>query len=175
MRRLLGPIVLLAVLTVPSPALAGPFKRLSVNNEQVGTAANFGMARTPDGVLHLIFSTHPTSTATPDGLAAIPISPKGAVGSTVQALSGYNPLSPTTIAQGPALATFFSGASPDNVFSIFEITSSNGGATWSAPQDVLNHDSDNAQSYAANPAAALNGSTPLLSLPHNEIVIQQGL
>ena len=102
-------LVALATLAFPGASLAA-FKRLSVNNEQVGTSANFGMARTPDGVLHLIFSTHPTPTASADGLAAIPISPKGAVGSTIQALSGYNPLHPAMIAQGSNLAAFFAGS-----------------------------------------------------------------
>lgn len=168
-------LVAVAILAFPATCQAVKFKTLSVNNEQTGTSANFGMARTPDGVLHLIFSTHPTPTATADGLAAIPISPAGAVGSTVQALSGYNPLHPAMIAQGSTLQAFFSGVSPDNLFSIFGISSTDGGATWSGPQDVLNHDSDNAQSYAAGPSAALTGSTPVLALPHGGIVIQQGL
>jgi hypothetical protein len=174
-RAVLVAVAILAFLAVPGTSVAAKFKVLSVKNEQIGTSENFGMARTPDGVLHLIFATHPTPTATSDGLAAIPISPSGAVGSTVQALSGYNPLHPAMIAQGSTIEAFFSGVSPDNLFSVFGITSSDGGATWSAPGDVLNHDPDNSQSYAAGPDAALMGSTPVLALPHNDIVIQQGL
>jgi hypothetical protein len=178
MTRWPGRVVLLfalAILAFPGTSLAAKFKTLSVKNEQVLTSENFGLARTPDGVLHLVFPSHSTQSATADGLVAIAISPKGAVGSTVQALSGYGPIHPTMIAQGSTLQAFFSGASPDNLNSIFGITSSDGGATWGAPQDVLNHNSDNAQSYAAGPDAALSGSTPVLALPHNDIVIQQGL
>ena len=173
--RAMGAVAAAAVLAVPAASQATTFKTLAVPNEQVGLTANFGMARTANGSLRLIFPTRPTPTASADGLGTLVIK-AGAPGPFSTVLSGYNPNHPALIGQAGVFDVFFGGNSPDNLTSIFEITSTDDGATWSTPQDALNHDSDNSQSYAADVAAAFDGATkPVLALPHNDMVVQQGI
>src|SRR3954453_12920567 len=134
MKRTLGLVLAAALLTLPATAAAAPvFKR--VFTEPIGPSSNFGLARTGDGVLHLMFQTHPTPTAAPNGLAAIAISQKGAVGSVVQALSGWTPgkVGLTAPPTGTSLAAFFGAVSPDNISSVWGILSQDDGATWGAP------------------------------------------
>jgi hypothetical protein len=134
------------------------------------------MTRSSNGVLHLIFQSHSSSPAHATGLETIPISPTGAVGSTVQALSDWDPGTPGITAEGgTTLAAFFGAISPDNVSTVFAITSGDGGATWSAPANVRDPSDAEAQSYAANASAAFTGGIPIIFLPHGDIVVQHGL
>ena len=61
-----------------------PFTR--VNTVGVGAFTVYGMTRTPDGALHLIFQTTTGSALSPTGLGTVSISPAGTVGTETSAL-----------------------------------------------------------------------------------------
>ena len=168
------PAGLVAMLLTPAVGLAGTvtLQRLETINGSPSQAV--GMVRTTDGVLHLMYQT--SSGGSYNGLAAISISAAGTVGSPVQALSGWNTTQPALVAlPGGTLEAFFGSISPGNQSSVWGITSSDGGATWSAPADVSSGSSDEVFDYASDLTAATSGGTPVLSMPHGDIVMQVGL
>lgn len=101
-----------------------------------------GFARSADGTLHVAFETNTNWGNSASGVGAVSISPSGHVGPQVQALAwtGLTSGSPSGI---PGLAVMPSGAlqavfggSPSGVDGPWGITSSDGGATWSAPANI---------------------------------------
>ena len=101
-----------------------------------------GFARAADGRLHVAFETNTSWGDSASGVGAVSITPSGHVGPQVQALSwgGAASGSPNGI---PGLAVMPSGAlqavfggSPNGVDGPWGITSTDGGATWSAPANV---------------------------------------
>ena len=70
----------------------------------------------------------------------------------------------------------FGAISPSYVSSVWGITSSDGGATWSGPADVRAGGSLEALAYGSNITAAVSSGTPVLTLPQaGQVVIQRGL
>jgi hypothetical protein len=131
------------------------------------------VVRTGNGTLHVMFQTF---SGPPNGLATIPISPAGTPGAPVQALTGWEPTQPAMVAMpGGALASFFGAVSPGQVSSLWAIASTDGGATWSAPTDVRSASNLDVFAYASDLTAAMSGTTPVIALPHGDIVMQEGL
>ncbi|HET9102851.1 MAG TPA: sialidase family protein [Solirubrobacteraceae bacterium] len=101
-----------------------------------------GFARTVDGRLHVAYETNTSWGNAASGIAEQAISPSGHPGPAVQALAwgGPNAGSPNGV---PGLAVLPSGVlqavfggSPSGVEGPWGISSSDGGATWSAPVNV---------------------------------------
>src|SRR6478672_8873905 len=81
----------------PSAFAAVRFTRLTTDSG--GGDPQTGIVRTPDGTLHLIYSTSPQRGGV-DGLAALTISAGGKVGPVVQALSGWQTGFPGMVGSG---------------------------------------------------------------------------
>ena len=65
---------------------------------------------------------------------------------------------------------------PSLVSSVWGITSSDGGATWSAPANVRGGGPNEALAYGSDITAAMTGTSPVLSLPQaGNLVVQTGL
>ena len=101
-----------------------------------------GFARTADGQLHVAFETNTSWGDSASGVGSLSISPAGGVGSQVQALawtssSGGSPNGIPGLAVMPsgALQAVF-GGSPSGVDGPWGISSTDGGATWSAPANI---------------------------------------
>jgi hypothetical protein len=96
------------------------------------------MVRTASGTLHLVYPTA-AQTSGVDGIAARSISSSGIVGAQVQALSGWRPSLPGLVElPNGMLEAMFGAVAPalPNASTIWGITSSDGGATWTPPADV---------------------------------------
>jgi hypothetical protein len=157
----------MVVLLLPAGALAVTvtLKRLAMIS---GSASqDVGMVRTPDGNLHVIYQTF--SGRAFDGLAAMSISSGGGVGTAVQALSGWQTSQAGLVAlPGGTLEAVFGAISPSGVSGLWGITSTDGGATWSAPADV-----GAGEFISGDVTAATSGATPVITLGGLEI--QDGL
>jgi hypothetical protein len=93
----------------------------------------------------------------------------------VQAFGGTSASQPGLVAYPNGTLEAFFGAIISNVSSVYGITSSNGGATWSGPTDVRSAN-NTALAYASDITSALAAGTPILSLPQaGNLVIQRGL
>ena len=150
-----------------------PFTRLATVN---GTAAQtVATTRSSDGNLHLVFQTRTGNSLT--GLTTLSISPAGKAGAQISALSGWQAGQPGLVAlPNGTLEAVFGAISPSNVSSLWGITSTDGGATWSAPAIVKGGGSLEALVWASNVTAAVSSGTPVLTLPQaGQVVIQRGL
>src|SRR6201994_2499125 len=137
-----------------------------------------GFARSADGRLHVAFETNTSWGDAASGVGAVAISPSGSVGPQVQALawSGLTSGSPNGI---PGLAVLPSGAlqavfggSPGGIDGPWGITSTDGGATWSAPVNV---GSGSMAFGDSNLTLQVLSGTPVLTAGCcGNIVIQQG-
>ncbi len=170
----------LSVLGATGAAPAGKgvtFKR--VETLGVGTYVTYGMVRTTNGALHLVFQTTPAITSAPDGLGTVTISPVGMVGLQSAALSNWGTSIPglVRLPNGNLEAVFGAiGPKPDQISGLWGITSTNGGSTWSAPVEVGNQSTDEAHAYGANVTGQVTGSTPVFALSvAGGIVAQKGL
>ena len=173
-----GTIVFAAALAVgggaskASPA-GGGFQRLATVNATA--AAAVAMTRTSDGALHLVYQTFAGRSFS--GLASLSINAAGAAGPQVQALSVWQAGQPGLLAlPNGTLEAVFGAISPSLVSSVWGITSSDGGATWSAPANVRGGGPNEALAYGSNITAAMTGTSPVLSLPQaGNLVVQTGL
>jgi hypothetical protein len=137
-----------------------------------------GFARTADGKLHVAFETNTNWGDSANGVGAVSISPSGQLEPQVQALSwnGETSGSPNGI---PGLAVLSSGAlqaafggSPSGVDGPWGITSTDGGATWSAPADI---GSGLLAAGDGNVTLQVSGGTPVLTAGCcGNVVIQRG-
>ena len=137
-----------------------------------------GFARAADGRLHVAFETNTSWGDSASGVGALSITPSGHVGPQVQALSwgGATSGSPNGI---PGLAVMPSGAlqavfggSPNGVDGPWGITSTDGGATWSAPANV---GSGSMAFGDSNLTLQVSNGTPVLTAGCcGNIVIQRG-
>jgi hypothetical protein len=135
----------------------------------------YGFVRSADGTLHIV---HPASDNGAQGLTADAISPSGAIRTPTTALSttwGVSVPGLVTLPNG-SLEAFFGAIEPNTSdSSVWGITSSDGGTTWSAPLDVRSGPLENL-AYASEIAASVNGTTPVLVIPQaGKVVVQQGL
>ena len=137
-----------------------------------------GFARSTDGRLHVAFETNTSWGDSASGVGAVAISPSGNVGPQVQALawSGLTSGSPNGI---PGLAVTPSGAlravfggSPSGVDGPWSITSTDGGATWSAPANI---GSGSMEFGDSNLTLQMSNGSPVLTAGCcGNIVIQKG-
>ena len=151
-----------------------------VNTVGVGTFTVYGMTRTPNGALHLIYQTTTGSALSPTGLGTISISPAGTVGAETAALKGWNTSIPGLLGlpNGGLEAVFgaTSPPNPDQVSGPWAITSTDGGATWSTPSQVGTQKPDEPHAYGANVTGQRSGTTPVVTLSvAGGIVAQRGL
>jgi hypothetical protein len=177
-RRLRLTIVLgLAIaLTTPAGAAAATLHKTLLAKVGYGTTPP-SFARTADGVMHVAFETNVNWDDSANGVGVLSISPSGHVGPQVQALAwGAGGGSPNGIPGlavlpgGTLQATF--GGSPSGVDGPWGISSTDGGATWSAPANIGSGSMQFGDSYV--PLAVSNG-TPILSAGCcGSIVIQRG-
>ncbi|MGZ4258726.1 MAG: hypothetical protein ACXVR0_00215 [Solirubrobacteraceae bacterium] len=137
-----------------------------------------GFARAADGALHVAFEANTSWGDSASGVGAVSITPSGHVGPQVQALSWGGPTSgsPNGI---PGLAVMPSGAlqavfggSPNGVDGPWGITSTDGGATWSAPANI---GSGSMAFGDSNLTLQVSNGTPVLTAGCcGNIVIQRG-
>jgi hypothetical protein len=150
-----------------------PFMRLATINGT--TAQAVAMTRSGDATLHLVFQALVGSSS--NGLTALSISPAGKPQAPVSALSGWQAGQPG-LARLPdgTLEAVFGAISPSNVPSLWAITSTDGGSSWSAPTSVKGGGSLEALVYGSDVTAAISSGTPVLTLPQaGQLVIQRGL
>jgi hypothetical protein len=146
----------------------------------VGTFPIYGMARSADGTLHLIYQTTTGTSAEPTGLGTTSISAAGKVGAEAAALTGWSTSIPGLVRlPNGNLAAVFGAISPPNpkqVSGLWAITSTNGGSTWSQPSEVGTQNTAEAHAYGANVTGQLAGPTPVFTLSvAGGIVAQKGL
>jgi hypothetical protein len=178
-RRRLQWLVLLGLtllLLAPNPAAAALHPKL-LAKVGYGTLP-IGFARSGDGKLHVAFATNTNWGDSASGVATVSISPAGNVGPLVQALAwtGLTTGSPSGI---PGLAVMPSGAlqavfggSPSGVDGPWGISSTDGGATWSAP---VNIGSGSMAFGDSNLTLQVSKGTPVLTAGCcGNVVIQQG-
>jgi hypothetical protein len=139
-RSLLSVVLLAVAFFLLAPAAGGAatevVKFTRIAPTLGGPIPEIGMVRTANGALHLVYGTYASSSGV-NGLAARSISPGGGVGPQVQALSGWSPTLPGFVElPNGTLEVDFGAISPSNVSSLWDITSSDGGLTWSQPTDV---------------------------------------
>ena len=137
-----------------------------------------GFARSADGRFHVAFETNTSWGDSASGVGAVSISPAGHIGPQVQALAwtGLTSGSPNGV---PGLAVMPLGAleavfggSPSGVDGPWGITSTDGGATWSAPANI---GSGSMAFGDSNLTLQVSGGTPVLTAGCcGNIVIQQG-
>lgn len=167
-----------ATMLVPGISTAAPAKFLRVTTLSVGPFPDFGMQRSADGRLHLIFQTTAPGSSAPNGLATRSISAAGTLGPQTQALSGWSTARPGLLAlpNGTLEAVFGATSPPPNqVSGLWAITSGDGGGSWSAPGNV-GSGSLESLAYGSDITAQLAGVTPVLTVPQaGGVVIQQGL
>lgn len=178
-RRLKRPTLAVAILAFALASGGGEskaspgFQRLATVN---GTsAAAVAMVRASDGKLHLVYQTFTDRHAS--GLGSLTINAAGIAGPQVQVLTGWQPGMPgfLQVITGQ-LAVFFGAISPDNVSSVWSSLSSDGGATWSAPEDVRGSVPNEALAYGSDVTAAMAGGQAVLALPQaGNLVVQTGL
>ena len=171
-------LTLAPLVSVAQPASAGPKNRklTRLTSLGVGTFTTYGALRSTDGTLHLIYQTTKPGSAAPDGLATRSISPSGAVGPEVTALTGWGTSVPGLVQlPGGTLEAVFGAVSPKNVSDIWGITSSDEGAHWAAPAQVGSGAQDEVQAYGAAVTGVRSGPTPVWTLSvGGGLVVQQG-
>ena len=160
MRIRAAALAILLTVCAASSASAAPWKR--VTTPDGASTDQVGHARTPDGVLHLVWS-HPTGPNTED-LRHTVISRGGTVGATTPIQSGWIGFSNAAIVVDPGgLRTFWGGFrttdTSDPHQEVSTAVSPDGGASWALHPGSINP--GGAQSYASNLAATVrpDGST----------------
>ncbi len=174
-----GFVLLAAALTAGSAghaavlAPAGPFKRL--DTVKATTSQAVAAARTPNGVLHLVYQTLSGSSVT--GLSTIAISPAGKPGPAASVVSGWQAGQPGLLAlPGGTLQTVFGAISPSKVSGVWGVSSTNGGVGWTSPSLVGAGGDYESLAYAADVTGAVSGTQPVLALPSaGNLVVQVGL
>lgn len=176
----LRPAVLLGLafaLSAPASALAAPANQLKRIATTDGGYEAIGVARTPDGALHVVTHTRAGSGGSySHGINAVSVSPSGHLGAQVAALSGWgDPDQPgLVVLPNGSLEAVIGGGGPDTgIYSgPFGIVSSDGGSTWSAPIDIGSHSMD---AFAGPITARMSGVTPVMALPQaGNLIVQQG-
>jgi hypothetical protein len=157
-----------AFLLVGSAAGGAPGKWSSIATGQGlhGPAQEVGLARTPDGVLHVAWreDTGPSSAV----IRTRSISATGGLGPVVTAVSNSPlPADPDLAVDPGGLRLFFGSGSP--VEGLRTSTSPASGSTWSAPETVVN-------GRAGTPAVATTADgTSFQTWPASSIAVHRGL
>jgi hypothetical protein len=172
----LGGMAAAAIVLAAAPAAwSAPVKLTRVGAVPGVAGSVYGFVRTPDGTLHIV---RPTSANGANGLTADAITPSGTLRPAVTALStqwGVSVPGLVTLPDG-SLDAFFGAISPSTGDSgVWEITSTNGDQTWSAPVDVHSGPLE-ALAYGSAITARIDVTTPVLVIPQaGNVVVQQGL
>jgi hypothetical protein len=158
--RALAVTVLVTALAASS-ASAAPWKR--VTTPDGSSTDQVGLARTADGVLHLVWS-HPTGPNTED-LHHTVIARNGRLGGTNPVQSGWTGFSNAALVSEPAgLRAFWGGFrstdSSDPQDEVSTALSPDGGASWALQPGSINP--RGAQSYASNLAATVRPDGSML-------------
>jgi hypothetical protein len=177
-RALAGAAALAATavaLAAPATGTAGPsFQKVATLKGSIDP--QLATTRNANGTLTLVYPSF-TGSLHVTGLATRTISASGKVGPETQALSGWEAGVPglVTFPNGN-LEAFFGAISPgNNVSSVWGITSSDGGTTWSAPADVRSGPNE-ALAYGSDVTARVSGGLAVLTLPQaGGLVVQRGL
>ena len=150
---------------------------IRLNSLGAGTFATYGVVRSADGTLHLIYQTTRSGSGEVNGLATRSISASGAVGPETTALSGWGPSTPGLVElPGGRLEAVFGAVSASRVSDLWGITSSDGGKTWAVPVRVGSGAQDEVQAYGAAITAQSAGGKPIFTLNvSGGITVQQGL
>ena len=173
----IGLLVSIVALLVPSGATAAALHPKLLTKAGYGPVP-IGFARSADGRLHVAFETNTNWGDAASGVGALAISPSGNIGPQVQALSWSSSSggSPNGI---PGLAVLPSGAleaafggSPSGVDGPWGISSTDGGSTWSAPDNI----GSGLMAFGdGNLTLQVSNGTPVLTAGCcGNIVIQQG-
>lgn len=175
-RRLLAAAIVSLVALAATGATAAPdatFTRLATIG--VGPEPHVAIARTPNGLLHLLYVTTAEQSGV-DGLAMRSITPGGLLLPAVQVLSDWKPGIPGLALTPDGNLTAFFGAIPTNAPSgLWGVASSDGGATWSAPA-LQGSGTLEDLAYGAEITATVSGGTPVLTVPQSgDLVVQDGL
>ena len=178
-KRRLRPTMMLGLaiaLTAPAGAAAATLHRTLLAKVGYGTTPP-SFARTADGVMHVAFETNVSWDDSANGVGAVSISPSGHVGPQVQALAwggtggSPNGIPGLAVLPGGTLEATF-GGSPGGDGGPWGISSTDGGATWSAPVDVGSGSMEFGDSYVP---LVVSNSTPILGAGCcGGIVIQRG-
>jgi hypothetical protein len=151
---------MLAALAVAPTASAAPWKR--VTTEDGSGIDQVGLARTGDGVLHLVWH-HPTGPNT-DDLLHTAISRSGQIGATTPVQSGWTGFTnPALVVEAGGLRAFWGGFrttdSNDPQREISTALSPDGGASWALQTGQVNP--DGGQAYGSSIVATVrrDGST----------------
>jgi hypothetical protein len=139
-----------------SSASAAPWKR--VTTPDGASTDQVGLARTADGVLHVVWS-HPTGPNTED-LLHTAISPAGKVGATTPIQTGWTGFTNAAVVVNPGgLRVFWGGFrttdTNDPQREINTALSTDGGVSWALQPGQVNP--GGAQSYASDVAATVRG------------------
>ena len=135
---------------LPSSAHSTNSTLIRLNSLGAGTFATYGVVRSADGTLHLIYQTTRSGSGEVNGLATRSISASGAVGPQTTALSGWGPSTPGLVElPGGRLEAVFGAVSASRVSDLWGITSSDGGKTWAVPVRVGSGAQDEVQAYGA--------------------------
>jgi hypothetical protein len=172
-------VVVTAALTAGSAGRAavlappGPFKRLDA--VKATTSQAVATARTPDGVLHLVYQTLSGNAVT--GLSTMAISPAGKAGPAAPVVSGWQAGQPGLLPlPGGTLEAVFGAVSPKNEAGVWGVSSTNGGASWTAPSPVGAGGNYESLAYGADVTGAVSGTHPVLALPSaGNLVAQFGI
>jgi hypothetical protein len=149
-------VALLVVACAAPSASAAPWKRVTTPDS--ASTDQVGIARTADGVLHLVWS-HPTGPNTEDLLHTV-IGADGRVGGTNPVQSGWTGFTNAAVVVDPGgLRAFWGGFRTTDTSDPQRETntalSPDGGASWALqPGQVV---PDGAQSYGSNTAATVLG------------------
>lgn len=129
------------LLALPATTQAGPPGGWSlVGDGRLVISGQNGVARTPDGILHVAWQR-----LRPDGAGEVmhtPISPAGAVGASTPIVTGWSSVGdPSLIAQGGTLTAFFAGTpttetgNPQDGLDM--AASGDGGASWAVAGNAI--------------------------------------
>ena len=141
-RWVLSPLLILLAVALMAPAAADAsiHLRLIAQPPNSGAAEPMeGIARTADGVLHLVFYVNGAPSGQHD-IGAVSISPSGQVGPQATVVSNWGASTPTLVTQGngTSLLALWGGNVSGGTDSVWGSTSTDG-SSWSAPVDEQNH------------------------------------
>lgn len=172
-RRLLL-VAALVTLAMPAAAAAASLHTKLLAKAGYGSTP-VAFARTADGVLHIAIDQNTNWGDSFNGIAEVPIGTTGHIGATVHALTWSGQSAPgipgLTVLPGGALEATWGGSLLGS-YGPWGITSSDGGATWSAPVNIGSGSMVAGDSHV--PVAVSNGTPVLAAGCCGNLVVQQG-
>lgn len=121
------------------PATAGPPGNWSrVNSRTVSNTTEVGLARTADGLLHVVWMEQGDPNVDPfdHNLMHRTVGPDGSLGPATEAIGDWdymNPVPDLVLQTDGTLRAYVGGSPPNTAGGLYTATSADGGATWSVP------------------------------------------